>query len=95
MAVEHVSVREFDNFVREHNHQLETVWKAIEDSTKANTTTAKNVAVLSTQMTEDREDRKIKDQRVWALTLTFISVMFMASIPFLVKAANLVLGTIV
>lgn len=95
MAVEHVTVREFDNFVENHNHQIENIWKAIEDSTKANTTTAQNVAVLSTQINEDREDRKIKDQRVWGLTLTFIGVMFTASIPFLVKAANLIFGLVV
>lgn len=92
MATEFVTLREFDNFVKTNEKQQESIWHSIEQSVAANAKTSETVAVLASQIKEDREERRTKDQRVWALTLTFIGVMFTASIPFIVKTAEFVFG---
>lgn len=89
-----VTAREFDIRAKAVDDRFSRIETSLQRQADANAETAKNIALLAQQNKEDRDERKVKDQRVWALTLTFIGVMFTASIPFLVKAANVVFGTI-
>jgi hypothetical protein len=92
MGTEYVTLREFDNFAQANAEQMQTIWTAIEKQTTANAATSENVAVLSEQMGQAAAVLKKRDARAWALTLAFAVAIITASIPYVVKGLNVLLG---